>query len=157
MLAALALAVGFSTAPAADGQVACHITSADAFFYSDTPQVEGVTYYATVIMYTDECGVSPAEVQATFRPVTGTPSTCDFRGTLLSEYALCQGARGLVAPGTSPAVGWAIRRRIATYQGLYTLGLVIAIIVGTIPGIVFVVLVQLNAAIAPRLPILWRL
>jgi uncharacterized membrane protein len=63
----------------------------------------------------------------------------------------------LIAPGTSPAVGWAIRRRIATYQGLYTLGLVIAILVGTIPGIVFVVLVQLNAAIAPRLPILWRL
>jgi hypothetical protein len=28
---------------------------------------------------------------------------------------------------------------------------------GTIPGIVFVVLVQLNSAIAPRLPILSRL
>ena len=35
--------------------------------------------------------------------------------------------------------------------------LVIALLIGTIPGIVFVILVQLNAAIAPRLPILWRL
>ena len=64
---------------------------------------------------------------------------------------------GLVRPGTSPEVGRAIRRRIFNYQSLYTIGLVIAIVVGTIPGIVFVVLVQLNAAIAPRLPILWRL
>jgi hypothetical protein len=100
LLAALALVVGFSSAPSADGQVACRITSADAFFFSDTPLPEGVSYYAQVIMYTDGCGVSPAEVQATFRPVTGTVSTCDFRGTLLSDYALCQGARGAVAPGT---------------------------------------------------------
>ena len=37
-----------------------------------------------------------------------------------------------------------------------TVGFVIALLIGTIPGIVFVILVELNAAIAPRLPILWR-
>jgi len=63
----------------------------------------------------------------------------------------------LLREGTPPAVGGAIRRRIVTYQTLYTVGFVIALLIGTIPGIVWVILVQLNAAIAPRLPILWRL
>jgi uncharacterized membrane protein len=64
---------------------------------------------------------------------------------------------GLLREGTPSVVGGAIRRRIVTYQSLYTVGFVIALLIGTIPGIIFVILVQLNAAIAPRLPILWRL
>lgn len=104
ILAALAVVLGLSATPSAEGQVACRITSADALVFSDTPQGDAVTYYAQVIMYTDECGVSPAEVQATFRPVTGLTSTCDFRGTLLSDYALCQGGAGVAAPGTQVVV-----------------------------------------------------
>lgn len=65
---------------------------------------------------------------------------------------------GLVASGTGPEVGRAVKQRILTYQGLYSVGMLIALLpTGTLPAIVFVVLVQLNSAIAPRLPILWRL
>jgi hypothetical protein len=113
LLGALAVALGVVGAPGAEGQTTCSITSADAFFYSDTPSGDALTYYATVIMYTDSCGVSPAEVQATFRPVAGSPSTCDFRGTLLSEYALCQGAQGVASLGT-PVVIEAVGRTYGT-------------------------------------------
>lgn len=114
-VAAIALAlVAASTLTPGGAQVApqtpaCRITAADAFFYADTPRGDLVTYYANVMMYTDGCGVSPAEVQATFRPVAGLPSTCNFKGTLLSEYAMCQGAQGVAASGT-PVVVEAIGR-----------------------------------------------
>lgn len=104
LLVALALLLGVIAVPGAEGQVACSITSADAVVYSDTLRGDVQTYYANVIMYTRRCGVSPAEIQATFRPVSGTPATCDFRGTLLSEYAMCQGAQGVAPAGTQVVV-----------------------------------------------------
>ncbi|HUP85463.1 MAG TPA: hypothetical protein VM143_07330 [Acidimicrobiales bacterium] len=104
VLAALAALLGTAGIPRADAQVTCRITSADAFFYADTLRGDVQTYYAQVIMYTDRCGISPAEIQATFRPVAGTPATCDFRGTLLSEYAMCQGAQGVAAAGTQVVI-----------------------------------------------------
>jgi uncharacterized membrane protein len=64
---------------------------------------------------------------------------------------------GMVAPGTTAEVSRALKRRIVNYQALYFVGLLISLPLGTIPGIVFIVLVQLNSAIAPRLPILSRL
>jgi hypothetical protein len=82
----------------------CRIIGADAFVYSDAPRADVISYYAQVIMYTEDCALSPAEIQATFRPVTGGISTCDFRGTLFSEYAMCQGARGIAAPGTQVVI-----------------------------------------------------
>lgn len=106
LVAAVALVAGMLGGPAVHGQAPalCRITSADAFVYSDTPRGDVISYFAQAIMYTEDCGVSPAEVQATFRPVSGSPSTCDFRGTLLSDYALCRGAPGFAAPGTQVVI-----------------------------------------------------
>ena len=113
VLASVTIVVGPVSRDEARGQVTCRITSADAFFYADTVRADVVGFYAHVLMYTEECGLSPAEVQATFRPVSGTPSTCNFKGTLQSEYALCQGAQGIAAPGT-PVVVEALGRTYGT-------------------------------------------
>ena len=64
---------------------------------------------------------------------------------------------GLIREGTAPAVGAAIRRRIAIAQLLYFIGLVIALSIGTYPAIAWIVLVQLNYAIAPRIGFLHKL
>jgi uncharacterized membrane protein len=64
---------------------------------------------------------------------------------------------GLVTVTTTAEVSRALKRRIVNYQALYFLGFLVSLPLGTVPGIVFVVLVQLNSAIAPRLPILSRL
>jgi uncharacterized membrane protein len=64
---------------------------------------------------------------------------------------------GLVREGTGPEVGPAISRRIRIAQALYFVGLVIGIVVGTYPAIAWIVLVQLNFAIAPRIAFLHRI
>lgn len=64
---------------------------------------------------------------------------------------------GLTREGTAPAVGVAIRRRIGIAQLLYFIGLVIALLIGTYPAIAWIVLVQLNYAIAPRIGFLHKL
>ena len=64
---------------------------------------------------------------------------------------------GLTREGTAPAVGVAIRRRIGIAQLLYFVGLVIALLIGTYPAIAWIVLVQLNYAIAPRIGFLHKL
>lgn len=64
---------------------------------------------------------------------------------------------GLVRDGTGPEVGQAIRRRIFIAQTLYLIGFLIALPLGTIPALIFIVAVQLNYAIAPRLGILARI
>jgi hypothetical protein len=109
VFAALVLALGLAGQAPTQAQIpgpvmTCHISSASALVFADTPEGDAVTYYAHVIMYTRRCGLSPAEVQATFRPVAGSASTCDFKGTMMSEYALCQGARGVAAPGTQVVI-----------------------------------------------------
>jgi hypothetical protein len=53
-------------------------------------------------------------------------------------------------------VSRAIRRRIIVAQSLYALGAVVGLIDVTL-GIVLIILIQLNYAIAPRLPVLSRL
>ena len=63
---------------------------------------------------------------------------------------------GLVTPGASVAVSNAIRRRIIVAQGLYAFGALLCL-VSTYWSIAFIVLVQLQYAIAPRVPILSRL
>lgn len=84
----------------AGGQVACRIVEADASVFADIDQGGVVTYYGQIIMSTRDCGLSPAEVQGTFRPVAGTATTCDFRGSLQSDDAVCTQAHGLAASGT---------------------------------------------------------
>ena len=64
---------------------------------------------------------------------------------------------GILREGTGPEIGAAIRRRIGIAQLLYFVGLVIGVIVGTYPAIAWIVLVQLNFAIAPRIGFLHRI
>jgi uncharacterized membrane protein len=64
---------------------------------------------------------------------------------------------GLLREDVGPEVGLAIRRRIAIAQSLYLFGFLIGVVFGTTPAIVFIVLVQLNFAIAPRVWILHRI
>jgi pilus assembly protein TadC len=54
-------------------------------------------------------------------------------------------------------VGRAIRRRILIAQALYGTGMVVGLVFGTLPAVVFIVLVQLNFAIAPRIWILHKI
>jgi TMEM175 potassium channel family protein len=62
---------------------------------------------------------------------------------------------GIVREGTPPEVGGAIRRRIGIAQALYAAGFLISLLPsGTFPAIAWIVLVQLNYAIAPRV---WKL
>jgi uncharacterized membrane protein len=56
---------------------------------------------------------------------------------------------GLLKPGTSEETAAAVCRRIVLAQGLYALGALLCVI-GTAWSIAFIVLVQLNYAIAPR-------
>ena len=58
---------------------------------------------------------------------------------------------GLIKEGVSPDVAHALERRILIAQGLYALGAALCV-VGTYWSIGFIVLVQLNYAVAPRLP-----
>jgi uncharacterized membrane protein len=61
----------------------------------------------------------------------------------------------LVREGTGPEVGRLIRRRIGLAQALYATGFLISLLPsGTLPAIAWIVLVQLNYAIAPRI---WKL
>jgi uncharacterized membrane protein len=64
---------------------------------------------------------------------------------------------GLLREDIGPDVGRAIRRRIVIAQSLYLFGFLIGVVLGTTPAIVFIVLVQLNFAIAPRIWILNRI
>lgn len=57
----------------------------------------------------------------------------------------------LVKDDVPPDVGRAIRRRVITAQALYAIGAALCVI-GTYWSIGFIVLVQLNYAIAPRIP-----
>jgi uncharacterized membrane protein len=64
---------------------------------------------------------------------------------------------GLVRDDVGPEVGRAIRRRIVIAQALYGIGMVIGLVFGTLPAVIFIVLVQLNFAIAPRVWILHKI
>jgi uncharacterized membrane protein len=65
---------------------------------------------------------------------------------------------GLVREGTGPEVGAAIRRRIGIAQVLYFAGFLISLLpTGTYPAIAWIVLVQLNFAIAPRFAFLHKI
>jgi len=63
---------------------------------------------------------------------------------------------GLVKEGTPPEVSPAIVRRIAIGQSLYAFGALLCVF-STYWSIAFIVAVQLNYAIAPRVPVLSRL
>jgi uncharacterized membrane protein len=58
----------------------------------------------------------------------------------------------LLTADANDGVRQAFRRRVVVYQAAYAIGAVVALLIGTTPAIVFVLLTQLNSAIAPRLP-----
>jgi TMEM175 potassium channel family protein len=58
----------------------------------------------------------------------------------------------LLTADATEGVRQAFRRRIVAYQVAYGVGAIVALLIGTIPAIVLVLLTQLNSAIAPRLP-----
>jgi len=64
---------------------------------------------------------------------------------------------GLLREDVGPEVGRAIRRRIVIAQILYGIGMGIGVVFGTLPAIAFIVLVQLNFAISPRVWILHKI
>jgi uncharacterized membrane protein len=53
-------------------------------------------------------------------------------------------------------ISWAVKRRIVVAQSLYAIGALVGLINVTL-GIILIMLIQLNYAIGPRLPVLWRL
>jgi uncharacterized membrane protein len=75
--------------------------------------------------------------------------------TLFAAWAYAERA-GLVSADAGPEVSAAIRRRIVVAQSLYAVGAALCV-VSTGLAIAFIVAVQLNYAIAPRLPGLSRL
>jgi uncharacterized membrane protein len=68
-------------------------------------------------------------------------------------YAL---RNGLATPEATPAVSAAVKRRIFIGQSLYAFGALLCV-VSPFLSIAFIVLVQLNFAIAPKIPILSRI
>jgi len=63
---------------------------------------------------------------------------------------------GLLEQGTSPEVSRAIKRRVVGAQALYAIGALLSV-VSTYWSIAFIVLVQLNFAVAPRVRWLSRI
>jgi uncharacterized membrane protein len=79
---------------------------------------------------------------------------CGF--ALLAIWTYVERA-GLLRDDVGPEVGRAIRRRILIAQALYGTGMAVGLVFGTLPAVVFIVLVQLNFAIAPRIWVLHRI
>jgi uncharacterized membrane protein len=74
-------------------------------------------------------------------------------GTVLYCTWVCATGTDLVKDDMPPEVPTAIKRRIVVAQALYAFGALLCVI-GTHWSIAFIVLVQLNYAVAPRWP--WR-
>ena len=77
-------------------------------------------------------------------------------GTILYAGWAYAWRAGLTSDEVTPEVSHAVRRRIIVAQALYALGAALSVI-DTRLSIGFIVLVQLNFAIAPRIPILSRI
>ena len=79
-------------------------------------------------------------------------------GSALYAIWLYAERSGILREGTGPEVGAAVRRRITTAQILYAAGFLISLLpTGTYPAIAWIVLVQLNFAIAPRVWLLHKI
>ena len=77
-------------------------------------------------------------------------------GLALLASWICAERAGLISPDAPPGVSKAIKRRILVAQSLYAIGALAGFV--SVPlGIGLIVLIQLNYAIAPRLPVLSKL
>jgi uncharacterized membrane protein len=77
-------------------------------------------------------------------------------GTLLFIAWIYASRTGLVTKEATPTVSALIKRRIVVGQSLYAFGALLCFI-NPLWSIAFIVLVQLNFAIAPKIPILSRI
>jgi uncharacterized membrane protein len=75
--------------------------------------------------------------------------------SLYATWAYAESAK-LIRKDAHGDISLAIRRRIVVAQALYAVGAAIGLFDVTL-GIALIILIQLNYAIAPRLPFLWRL
>ena len=75
--------------------------------------------------------------------------------SLYATWAYAERA-SLIREDAHGQISRAIRRRIVIAQSLYAVGAVVGLFDVTL-GIALIILIQLNYAIAPRLPFLWRL
>jgi uncharacterized membrane protein len=75
--------------------------------------------------------------------------------TVYAAWAYAEWAK-LIREGAHGEISRAMRRRIVIAQSLYAVGAVVGLVNVTL-GIVLIILIQLNYAIAPRLPVLSRL
>ncbi len=74
---------------------------------------------------------------------------------LYAAWAYAERGR-LIREDAHGEVSRAVRRRIVIAQSFYAVGLLLGLV--NVPaGIGLIILVQLNYAVAPRLPVLWRL
>jgi uncharacterized membrane protein len=77
-------------------------------------------------------------------------------GASIMAYVIYADRAGLIRADAPAQFSSAFRRRVIVAQSLYAVGAAIGIF--SIPlGIAFIVMVQLNYVIAPRLPVLWKL
>jgi len=76
-------------------------------------------------------------------------------GVIVYLAMLYAQGHGLMSKDTTPAMVRVIKRRILAAQGLYAFGALLCFI-DPLWSIAFIVLVQLNFAIAPKIPILSR-
>jgi uncharacterized membrane protein len=74
---------------------------------------------------------------------------------LYATWAYAERAN-LVRENWSGELSRAVRRRIVVAQSLYGVGALIGLLSPPV-GVVLIILIQLNYAVAPRLPVLWRL
>ena len=51
----------------------------------------------------------------------------------------------------------AVRRRIVSAQALYGVGALAGLVIAPPLGVALIILIQLNYALAPRLPVLWKI
>ena len=77
-------------------------------------------------------------------------------GALLYAAWIYAIRRGLVTKEATPTVSALVKRRILVAQSLYAFGALLCFI-NPLWSIVFIVLVQLNFAIAPKIPLLHRI
>ena len=102
LAAALLITIVVGAPQGATGQQVgrCRIVAVDTSVFSDRNTDGIVAYYGHVLMFTKDCGLSPAQVEGTFRPAAGTPTACDFRGTIYIDEAVCTAGLGTAAVGT---------------------------------------------------------
>lgn len=99
---AVALLLSALTLPTrAQQPLSCKIDRAHARVWSRINEGGQVVYYGHAIMYTTGCqGHSPADVTVTFQPMTGAASSCDPRGTVENDDAVCTTGVGAAVQGT---------------------------------------------------------